>query len=156
MRYSAVSASIVMVRPTSPTPATIGRNPNLDYELLFLKRADSTYAGGCFAFPGGKVERQDYRETWHASLVNLPNELARFHDFNKRVAAIRETFEETNLLLATSAPGKPLPSLSTFESEHKQDFSGFCKRFCLTPQLDQLYAYRRIATPYGSPNVQDT
>ena len=52
MKYSAVSASLIMVRRQAQKTAS-----KLDYELLFLKRADSTYAGGSYAFPGGRVEK---------------------------------------------------------------------------------------------------
>ena len=159
MRYSAVSASIVMVRKMAQ-PST----SQLDYELLFLKRAESTYAGGTFAFPGGKVERQDYLETWKATTPNYftaPFRFGIFHDFNKRQAAIRETFEECNLLLVKPEnENRDLESKewfgksrADFETNYKDDFSGFCKKSGLVPQLDKLYAYRRMATPYGAPSI---
>ena len=80
-----------------------------------------------------------------------------FHDFNKRVTVVRETFEETNLLLAK--PGKQLPKdwyrqcLNQLETEYKDNFAGFCVDNRVSPQLDQLYAYRRMATPYSSPFI---
>ena len=63
MRYSALSASIVLIR----------RHMQSEYQLLFLKRAESTYAGGTFAFPGGKIEAQDLRETWQTAVPQLFN-----------------------------------------------------------------------------------
>ena len=54
VKYSALSASVVLIR----------RHLQSEYQLLFLKRAEKTYAGGTFAFPGGKVESQDHRERW--------------------------------------------------------------------------------------------
>ena len=82
-----------------------------------------------------------------------------FHDFNKRITAVRETFEETNLLLAKPnqklSPGWYQSCLSRLESEYKDNFTGFCVANGIEPQLDQLYAYRRIATPYNSPFIQD-
>ena len=69
-----------------------------------------------------------------------------FHDFNKRVAVIRETFEECSLLLAEkksvcdkNSDGKnndTSATLQAFEDEFKDDFSGFCRRFGRLPQLD--------------------
>ena len=115
MKYSAVSASLIMVRRQAQKTAS-----KLDYELLFLKRADSTYAGGSYAFPGGRVEKQDFKETWSERLTDQANIFDRYHDFNKRMAAIRETFEETNLLLATSqhpkSPNWYKSNLYVFES----------------------------------------
>jgi 8-oxo-dGTP pyrophosphatase MutT (NUDIX family) len=74
----------------------------LDYQILFLKRAENTYAGGFYAFPGGKVEAQDFKETWLEKMPEVfedPHRFDLYHDFNKRMAAIRELFEECNLLL---------------------------------------------------------
>ena len=93
MRYSALSSSVMLVRPHLQS----------DYQLLFLKRAKKTYAGGTFAFPGGKIEAQDLQEKWQSAVPQLFSNMefaSQFHDFNKRVAVIRETFEETQLLLA--------------------------------------------------------
>ena len=102
------------------------------------------------------------REIWQEKAPGLFNPITNFtlyHDINKRIAVIRELFEECNLLLATyEQDGKP-PSgatLSRFESEYKDNFSRFCLNYGLTPQLDNLYAYRRIATRYGSPIIHDT
>ena len=62
MRFSAVSASTIMAR--RHRMPTVGSN---EYQLLFLKRSENTYAGGSYAFPGGKVEPQDYRENWQSN-----------------------------------------------------------------------------------------
>jgi len=45
--------------------------------------------------------------------------------------------------------------LAKFETDFRDDFGGFCKNFNLVPQVDKLYAYRRMATPYGAPAIQD-
>ena len=103
MRYSAVSASIIMIRRKLLANKIAAASTPNDYEILFLKRTEGTYAGGCFAFPGGKVEGQDLLHVWkgqNADLFKAPYTFGIYHDFNKRVAAIRELFEECNLLLA--------------------------------------------------------
>ena len=84
VKYSSLSASIVIIR----------RHPVHEYELLLMRRANNTYTGGAFAFPGGKVESQDLLESWQHYFAADAQEAPKFHDFNKRVAAIRETFEE--------------------------------------------------------------
>ena len=131
-RYSATSASIIMARRQKATQGHVN-----GYQLLFLKRSENLYAGGNYAFPGGKVESQDYRETWLAQAPNMFEVDQRFglyHDFNKRMAVIRETFEECNLLAAKSIneTGQKA-TLAKFEGEFKENFSGFCKAYGVIP-----------------------
>ena len=63
-------------------------------------------------------------------LIEEPYRFDVYHDFNKRVAGIRELFEECNLLLAT---GNQVPQLSSFETEFKDDFAGYCKANGVVP-----------------------
>ena len=58
--------------------------------------------GGDWAFPGGKLEPQDSLERCVKVGLVTEREANKFHDFDKRAAAIRETFEETNLLMHDS------------------------------------------------------
>ena len=46
-----------------------------------------------------------------------------YHDFNKRAAAIRELFEECNLLLANNQT--PLATQSCYLNTYKQKFPNF-------------------------------
>ena len=78
----------------------------MDYQILFTKRTTGLYAGGHYAFPGGQIDEQDYRESWEKALPEYYNRTGQFyHDFNKRIAGIRELFEETNLLIARHPSG---------------------------------------------------
>ncbi|GIU66846.1 NUDIX hydrolase [Candidatus Phycosocius spiralis] len=68
-------------------------------EVLMVERhANIGFAGGALVWPGGKVEVADFEEGWldHADGLDglSPDERA------ARIAAIRETFEETGVLLA--------------------------------------------------------
>ena len=69
-------------------------------EVLMVERhANIGFAGGALVWPGGRVEAADFDEGWLACAEGLegldPDERA------ARVAAIREAFEETGVLLAT-------------------------------------------------------
>lgn len=65
-------------------------------ELLMVQRAQAMrFAGGATVFPGGRVDPADYRLAERLA-SHQPRELAA-----ARVAAIRETLEETGLLIAT-------------------------------------------------------
>jgi 8-oxo-dGTP pyrophosphatase MutT (NUDIX family) len=66
------------------------------------------------------VEKQDRFEEFEKTQPDWATRTgARFHDFNKRAAAIREVFEECNVLLASAsetAQLKTAPTLSTYLS----------------------------------------
>lgn len=73
-------------------------------EILVVERARTlAFAGGMIAFPGGRVEAQDHALASVHSGQLPPAEAA------ARIAALRETFEETGLLCglrATPSPGE--------------------------------------------------
>lgn len=68
-------------------------------ELLMVQRArEMRFAGGAAVFPGGRVDPAD-RELARELLPAEPEEIAA-----ARIAGIRETLEETGLMIATSTP----------------------------------------------------
>jgi 8-oxo-dGTP pyrophosphatase MutT (NUDIX family) len=68
-------------------------------EILVVERAQKlAFAGGMIAFPGGRVEAQDHALAASA-VPGLPSAEAA-----ARIAAIRETFEETGLLCGLAGP----------------------------------------------------
>ena len=81
-----------------------------NYKLLFLKRNPALRsAGGYWGFPGGKVESQDYLEEYEKEMPQFVQEQGRYyHDFDKRIACIRECFEETNILISKKPPAVDL------------------------------------------------
>lgn len=82
------AATLVVVRDRSSGPP----------ELLMVERAEGmAFAGGALVFPGGRIDAADER---FAALLGLGD------DGSARVAAIRETLEET----AVPAALAPVPS----------------------------------------------
>ncbi|QDK31584.1 NUDIX domain-containing protein [Sphingomonas sp. IC081] len=68
-------------------------------ELLMVQRAkEMRFAGGAAVFPGGRVDAAD-RELARMILPGEAEEIAA-----ARIAAIRETLEETGLMVATTTP----------------------------------------------------
>jgi NUDIX domain. len=68
-------------------------------ELLMVQRSrEMRFAGGAAVFPGGRVDPED-RELAQALLPGEPVEMAA-----ARIAGVRETLEETGLMIATRAP----------------------------------------------------
>jgi 8-oxo-dGTP pyrophosphatase MutT (NUDIX family) len=101
---------VIFVRPKDDT-----------YEILLLRRnAKLNSFGGYYAFPGGIVEDQDTYEHWKDI---APDFVAKndYFDFNKRVAAVRESFEEVNFLMASNSQDNLRP-----EYLKSPDFATFC------------------------------
>src|SRR5690348_11036091 len=68
--------------------------------LMTLRHEESGFAAGALVFPGGKVDDTDRLLRRHAAAVEGEDPLLDF-----RIVAIRETFEETGVLLARDAAG---------------------------------------------------
>jgi 8-oxo-dGTP pyrophosphatase MutT (NUDIX family) len=102
------AASVVLVRPGSTAPI----------ECYLIRRArQMRFLGGYYAFPGGKVDLADRRPEALGRLHGLGAEAAatRLDDPDDDVpalaywlAGVRELFEETGLLLAVDAAGRPV------------------------------------------------
>lgn len=73
------------------------------FEVLLVRRHAKAVFASALVFPGGAVDVDDYDDDWIPLLgsgADLPREERAI-----RIAAIRETFEETALLLATPPGG---------------------------------------------------
>ncbi len=81
------AATLVLMRPARSGPP----------ELLMMERPDHmAFAAGALVFPGGRIEAQDH------------DPLATHGDAAARIAAIRETLEETGIAAAIIPGGKQL------------------------------------------------
>lgn len=95
------------VRPKdSSSLMVLRRGAGGGLEVLMGKRQTRAVFGGVYVFPGGKVDRADRRAVPatpadESILARISTDRARAHAF--AMAAVRETFEETGLLLG--APG---------------------------------------------------
>jgi 8-oxo-dGTP pyrophosphatase MutT (NUDIX family) len=146
------------------TPGAIRRIPVRDAATLILvdrsagegrvlmgrRAAGTSFMLGKWAFPGGVISRQDFAapaandlqpEVLHAMAPGLSERRARA----LAIAGIRETFEETGLLLAAPVPGlKP--------SKLWQDFCADG----IAPDLASLSLIARLITPPDKPRRFDT
>jgi 8-oxo-dGTP pyrophosphatase MutT (NUDIX family) len=102
------------VRPKSAATVMIIRRDGPKPRVLMGKRhGGHSFMPDRWVFPGGRIERADYRAPF-ASDLN-PDAAAVFDAHLKAgkgralaLAAVRETFEEAGLLLARSAPSRPV------------------------------------------------
>ena len=103
------AATILLLRETSVM------------EVLMIERhADIGFAGGALVFPGGKIEPGDSASEWATHCDGLDAVPAEEH--GPRVAAIREAFEETGILIARGAEGAFVGDDKTAALDHlRQD-----------------------------------
>ncbi len=130
------AATLIVVRPGGTGPLC----------LMGRRHADSEFLPGYYVFPGGAVERTDGGAK-PASPLDLAHLAAMGVGGNARaaaalgVAAVRETFEETGIMVADpgdvgSAPG------ATFDEMRRRG---------VAPALGRLVYLGRAITPADSP-----
>lgn len=103
------AATVLLLRDT----------PAGQIEVFLLERhLRSDFAGGAYAFPGGKVDAQDLElagDRWTgidpATMVDALGARSPAHAVGLLVAAVRETFEEAGPLLAHRADGSPVTAV---------------------------------------------
>src|SRR5262249_49387000 len=133
------AATLILVRQN-------GRIPEV---LLGCRDAKHAFMPNRYVFPGGRVDRADARVPVATSLDPFVEERLRNAATAQRaralgVAAVRETFEETGLMLA-----KPLAGRAPRE-DYGEHWHGFLDKG-LAPALDCLDLIARAVTPPGRP-----
>ncbi len=163
------------VQPIKPAATVIiVREATSSFEIFMLKRAASaSFASGMFVFPGGKVDHDDHLHKYDEHRVG-PSENQNHQvssvGYEWRgfwIAAIRETFEESGLLLAYDEQGE----IISFEGKKMgEKFSSYrqplhdgemtlldiCKLESISLAVDQVHFYNRFVTPMGRPRRFDT
>jgi 8-oxo-dGTP pyrophosphatase MutT (NUDIX family) len=160
-------AATVMVLRTTPgtvAPSAIGR----DIQVLMLRRtAAMRFAPGAHVFPGGSVDPADYGAEigWQGpSAAEFGDRLGASAEVARALvcAAVRETFEESGVLLA-GAPEAPLanPSGPSWEADRMAVAAGtltlaeLLSRRGLVLRADLLVPWARWITPDGEPRRFD-
>lgn len=119
-------------------------------ELLVVERSASmAFAGGAIVFPGGRIDPDDHAIA--AALSNEPDEGA------ARVAAIRETLEESGIAIgfATPPPSDWIRAAQPRLHAH-EPFSLLLAEAGLGLDLDVLVPFARWCPPHREARVFDT
>lgn len=173
-------------------PAPTGQQDQYEYRLMMVKRSGlSSFLASAYVFPGGKVEADDFSPKWwqlfakfnitrqdlnvfsasikgpRPPIVVEPKIIHGLEDslpadIGLRISALRETFEETGVLLLTR-PGddadsyQPLSDrdnvnvdLSAWRDRVRKDAGSFldlCLETNLCPNLWSLYEWWNWLTP---------
>lgn len=153
--------------PDAPQPkpaatAVLLRDGPTGLELLLLKRLRSAgFVPGAFVFPGGRVDEQDAG----ADLVALLGATPRGPEPAFWLAAIRETFEETGVLLARGAGGAqaadlaPVSALLRWREALLDGSAGLLevlRDLDLVPDAADIVYCSHWITPVAEPKRYDT
>jgi 8-oxo-dGTP pyrophosphatase MutT (NUDIX family) len=161
------AATVILLREWDPD----------GFEVFLLKRhEESSFMGGNFVYPGGKVDREDGSLETCSLCSGISAEEA-FQLFGKTlpsdeclahwVAGIRELFEEAGVLLAYDHQGKSLPltnpadrkrllSYRDLIQEGKMSICQLAQEEKLLFALDQLHYYAHWITPEARSQRFDT
>jgi 8-oxo-dGTP pyrophosphatase MutT (NUDIX family) len=158
-----------------PKPAStivLLREGTLAPEIYMVKRASqAAFFGGAYVFPGGKVDAADSDPRVLSRVRGLTTESAARMQVSEEqckalcVAALRETFEESNLLLAVERGGAPAnlrPQKNLLQEARKKLNANDAKVFpALLDELDlyldvsQIVFFARWVTPEAEPKRFD-
>ena len=154
------AATVMLLRPAEAGAGV---------EVLMLRRvAAMKFAPGAYVFPGGSVDPADYETAvgWHGpdpaefgARLGASAEMARA----LVCAAVRETFEESGVLLAGPPGGGPAaePSRPSWEADREALAAGdltlaeLLSRRGLVLRADLLVPWARWITPEGEPRRFD-
>jgi 8-oxo-dGTP pyrophosphatase MutT (NUDIX family) len=139
------------LRPRLAASLILTRPANAELEVLMGRRsAKHVFMPNKYVFPGGRVDRADSTGPFSSDLDagamavmcrSLPERRARA----AAIAAVRETVEETGLLIASTSPCKSRhANWKPFRDEN------------LAPDLSQLKLITRAVTPPGRSRRFDT
>ena len=132
--------------PLKPKPAStvlLIRDSQESIEVFMIKRAASTNFGNAWVFPGGKVDVEDIQRSKENSYL---------------LAAIRECFEESGVLIAQNKSGilyspdnqGDLDLLKEYQkkiNDRKLNFHNFLEELHLKPAYNKLNFFSHWVTP---------
>jgi len=159
-------AEIVAPRPASTILLLRDSVAQQDIEVFMMVRHyEIDFNSGALVFPGGSVDKGDLEIIANADLFTGGDGLDA-DALSFRIAAIRETFEESGILLARAKGSNALidaQRASAIEAGHRKDLCegnvSFLKVLAdneLALALDELIPYAHWITPEGMPKRFDT
>ena len=159
------------ITPLPAATVTLVRDGTQGLEVLMMKRnMQSAFVPGRYLFPGGSVDQADGLADVYAHCTGLTDEAASGRlglesgGLAYWVAAIRESFEESGLLLAHRENGAPIAH------EHAAELAQYRKAVAtgelpfdtllrdegLTLEVAGLVYFAHWITPRGAPRRYDT
>ncbi|CAO3592444.1 unnamed protein product [Absidia cylindrospora] len=149
------SATLIVA---APVPTNSQQQGKCDYRVLMMKRNGKSSFIHAHVFPGGIVDEHDSEVKWKNSLSNVT--FSKENMLTYKICAIRETFEESGLLL-TTPPAHTVPELDTEVWRHRvhddaSQFKHMCEQYKLQPAVDRLIPFANWITPAFEKKRYDT
>ena len=154
------------IRPAATLALT--RDSENGIEVLLLQRTwEAIFLPGYFVFPGGAVNVEEPECREHAigvddSAISQTMSLVEGGGVDYLLAAVRECFEESGILLAQDKTGKQIGPDHPVHAERDALFqetvclAELCEKYELTLPLDHLAYLSHWVTPPGPPRRFDT
>lgn len=121
--------------------------------LMVQRHGDMRFGPGALVFPGGKVDAQDLDPSWHAQALGFAELDPQSR--GRRICAIRETFEETGILLARPRNDGDIDhraaALRTAVMDGDLPFQEMVIMLGLRLDLNDLIPFARWITPTRQP-----
>jgi 8-oxo-dGTP pyrophosphatase MutT (NUDIX family) len=159
------SGNVAVAEPRHAATVVLLRDGSAGVEAYLLRRLGSmAFAGGMYVFPGGSVDPRDgdadiawqgpSPEEW-SSVLSAPVPLAR----GLVAAAVRETFEEAGVLLATPLGDRPAEHWAGEQAallDRSASMAEVLARNGLVLRADLLRPWAHWVTPELEPKRFDT
>lgn len=155
-----------MAEVATPRPSAtvmIARDGDDGIEIFMVARDRQVdFASGAVVFPGGKVDPDDHVDAWTDAISGLPasGPLSQYW-----IAAIRETFEESGLLIAERQGGVRLSAgdVADIGAAHRGrllegsvTFSELARSLDLVPAFGDMVHFAYWVTPVTMPKRFET
>jgi 8-oxo-dGTP pyrophosphatase MutT (NUDIX family) len=163
------AATVMLLRDEPPSPGT-GGTAGRGFAVHMLRRRTSMpFAAGAYAYPGGGVDPRDHDRTvgwagpslaWWAGRLGVDEATAQA----VVCAAVRETYEESGVLLAGPGPDALVDDITGPDwaadraalTAHELSFAQFLARRGLLLRSDLLAPWARWITPEFEARRYDT
>ncbi|KAL9553630.1 hypothetical protein PS6_003837 [Mucor atramentarius] len=148
------SASLIIAAPSPGDGVKGGSN----YRVLMCtyRNARSSFINA-HVYPGGIVDTADHYSNWSN---DKPTTESEGNILTNKICAIRETFEESGLLLS-HPPANTIKALDTNVWRHKvhndaTQFKLMCDTYSIRPAVDKLIPFSNWITPIHEKKRYDT
>lgn len=144
--------------PPTPRPAAglilVRSTPGGPQVLLVRRRTDVAFAAGAYVFPGGTLDAEDADPEWSSWIAMPPpatlSDVGATEEWSPRafvVAALRETFEETGVLLAPGVRSAELKAERAALVDGRRTFLSIVSSLGVKLAGDRLVLCARWITP---------
>ena len=158
-------ASTILLLRDAAARNVDGKSCNEIEVFMMVRHYEIDFNSGALVFPGGSIDKGDSEIIANPSLYSGGEGMAA-DELGFRIAAIRETFEESGILLARPKGSKALVDArhaSEIEAAHrtalcegKISFQKVLADHGMLLALDELVPYAHWITPEGMPKRFDT